>query len=111
MGVFSPAGKSPPSSVSITGKSTPNIRSVTLGLSGVESSITFAAAVVAFRIISRSGTLRVATSSGGTAAETTRMDFTPGNCFQEDNVSDTAAQTFYVSTNKDNSIIQILEWT
>lgn len=113
MGVFSPAGKAPPSTISavINAKKTPNIRSVTLGLSGVESSVTFAASIVAFRILARSGTMYVATSSGGTASETSRFQFTPGNTFEETSIDDSTAQTFYISTNKDNSVLQILEWT
>ena len=111
MGVFSPVGASAPSAVTISAKTTPNIRSITLGAKGVESTLTFASTIVAFTVqVAGNASFYIATSSGGTSSDTTRFNYNPGNCFHEEFLTTTAAKTFYVSASRDNVVVQIKEW-
>lgn len=113
MGVFSPVGSSPPSAVTISAKSTPVIRSVTLNaVAGVETLVSFSSAVVAFKIKAADGISKVsiATTSGNTATDD-KFDLYHGEAWEEEFLTTSAAKDFYISSNKTSTVLQIFEWT
>lgn len=103
-------GPAAPSVVTTQNKTTPTITSLTLGLAGVESVLTFAAGTVAFKIRAADfAKLKLATTSGSTATDD-RFDVPPGNTYVEDNFTGSAI-TYYISATVDNIVVQILTWT
>ena len=113
MGVFSPVGASAPSAVTISAKSTPTIRSITLSATpGTESTLVFGTGVVAFQIKTPSGDtarLSVATTMGNTATDD-RIDVPMGREWRQEFLTTNATKTFYVSSNKASTVLQIIEW-
>ena len=111
MATFNPVGASAPSAVTVSSKSTPNIRSITLGLIDAESTLTFSSAIVAYKIKSRDGSkLKIATSSGDTLTDD-KWEIMPGSCFEDESLTTSTSKTFYVSSNKATTVVQIIEWT
>ena len=114
MATFNPVGASAPSAVTISAKSTPTIRSITLSATpGTESTLTFASSIVAFQIKTPSGDrarLSVATTIAGTATDD-RLDIPMGRVWTQEFLTTTASKVFYISSNKASTVVQILEWT
>jgi len=111
VGVFSPVGASSPSAVTISAKSTPTIRSLTLSaIAGTESTLTFSSAVVAFEIqVTDNSRLDIATTLGNTATND-KWSVYNGSSYHEEFLTTSAAKTFYIASNKASTTVQIKEW-
>lgn len=111
MGVFSPSGPAPIAEITSTGsKQTRSNQTVTITNKDTEETITFSTGLKAFRLRARNGAkLQVASASGesGTNYET----LWPNVSMYEEGLNELTGFKLYIQSSKDNTVVEIVEWT